>query len=241
MGSQQLAISKLANSMRIYAESNHNFNSLKHIDLEEAVNNLDRAFEAKLEAFHSLYDVDKSGFNYFGNADTAFFILLRNAIHHRDHSLFTSWNSEMALNGGLQKNAGAQFLLAAHEVLDAPYIARQYYKLEDFFLRIDPVLKSPFLEKKMGEENRRQLLEKFKIDLGFDEIIKHATDNRYPRNQIYLNIIPIFISAMCRIFKSLKSRGASFTGFDAVTYERLFTGELGVDMSKISYGAIRIS
>ena len=87
------AIGKLANSMRIYAEANARFNELKRVDLEEAIDNLDRAFEAKLEAFHSVYDVDRSAFNYFEHADTALILLLRNAIHHRDHELFSSWNN----------------------------------------------------------------------------------------------------------------------------------------------------
>ncbi|SDE16249.1 hypothetical protein SAMN05660405_02541 [Psychrobacter pacificensis] len=35
------------------------FHKLKLVDGEEAINNLDCAFEAKLEAFHSLYDVNR--------------------------------------------------------------------------------------------------------------------------------------------------------------------------------------
>ena len=65
------AINKLANAMRIYAEANARFDELKKVDLQEAIDNLDRTFEAKLEAFHSLYDVDKVAFDYFEYADTA--------------------------------------------------------------------------------------------------------------------------------------------------------------------------
>jgi len=57
---QEQAIKKLANTMRIYVETHFDFQRLKSIDQEEAVDNLDRAFEAKLEAFHSLYDVSRS-------------------------------------------------------------------------------------------------------------------------------------------------------------------------------------
>lgn len=226
--------------MRIYAEAKHNFDSLKLIDLEEAVNNLDRAFETKLEAFHSLYDVDKNEFDYFENVDTAFLILLRNAIHHKDHLLFDSWNHEMALNDGVKKNKGAEFLIAAHTMRNAPDIAKQCYRLEDFYLRVDEHLKSPFLESKMSTKNRTQLLRQLKIDLGFNEISEYATENGFPRNQIYLNVIPVFISATCRVFGSLKSRGVTFAGFDATTYERHFTGELRADLSKIGYEAIKI-
>jgi hypothetical protein len=53
-----------------------------------------------LEDFHSLYDIDKGAFDYFANADTAAIRLLRNALHHRDHELFSSWNAMMAQEGG---------------------------------------------------------------------------------------------------------------------------------------------
>ncbi|RAI17992.1 hypothetical protein SAMN06265338_12023 [Rhodoblastus acidophilus] len=58
-------ISNLANYMRLYGEANIRFGSLFDIDREEAIHNLERAFEAKLEAFHTLYDVSKEHFPYF--------------------------------------------------------------------------------------------------------------------------------------------------------------------------------
>ncbi len=61
------------------------FGRLFKVDREEAIDNLDRAFEAKLEAFHSLYDVSKAIFPYFEHGESAALIALRNAIHHRDH------------------------------------------------------------------------------------------------------------------------------------------------------------
>ena len=69
-----------------------NFNRLKSADAEEAIDNLDRAMEAKLESFHSFYDVTKELFDYFEHADTAVLILLRNAIHYRNHLLIKTWN-----------------------------------------------------------------------------------------------------------------------------------------------------
>lgn len=74
---KQIAVDKLSNTMRMYGEARFNFERIKLIDKEEAINNLDRAFESKLEAFHSLYDVTKSDFNYFEHADTALLILIR--------------------------------------------------------------------------------------------------------------------------------------------------------------------
>ena len=102
--------------MRIYGETKLDFERLKNIDVEEAINNLDRAFEAKLEAFHSLYDVTNNDFAYFDCPETSTLIMLRNAIHHRNHLLFKSWNHEMILNDGIKKNLGAEFLMVSHTI-----------------------------------------------------------------------------------------------------------------------------
>ena len=237
---KQSAIDKLANSMRIYVETTISFNRLKNIDSEEAINNLDRAFEAKLEAFHSLYDVTKNDFKYFDNADTAVLIMLRNALHHKDHLLFRSWNYEMLLNDGLKKNLGAEFLMASHEVIDAAHTMRYYYKLDDFFARIDASVRSPYLENKMSKGNRNKLVGQLRNELYFGIVTKHAKNNTYPSSQVYINVIPIFISATCKVFKALKSKGVVFKGYDSKVYEEPFTTELKVNLKKFNYLPIRI-
>ena len=237
---QQQAIKKLANSMRIYVETHIDFQRLKNIDKEEAIDNLDRAFEAKLEAFHSLYDVSKSDVNYFSHGDTATIILLRNAVHHRDHLLFKSWNQQMALNDNYKQHLGAEFLLASYDILDSPAKMNYFYKLEDFYQRIDESQNSPYLEKRMGASNRRKLIMQFDADLHFSDIKQRAKLDRYPDNQVYINVMPIFISAVCRVFKALKEKGVEFVGFDAKAYEEPFTNELHVDFSKITYKPLRI-
>jgi hypothetical protein len=237
---QQQAIKKLANSMRIYVETHINFQRLKDIDSEEAIDNLDRAFEAKLEAFHSLYDVTKAELDYFSYGDTAALILMRNAIHHRDHLLFQSWNHCMALDEGYKKYLGAEFLLAGYNVLDSPARMKYFYKLEDFYLRIDDSLMSPYLESRMGVKNRKKLLEQLNNDLNFSDIKRKAESERYPIKQVYINVMPIFISATCRVFKALKAKGVEFIGFDAKAYEAPFTSELEVDFYNVVYESLRI-
>lgn len=237
----QQAIKKLANSMRIYVETHIDFQRLIAIDKEEAIDNLDRAFEAKLEAFHSLYDVSKDYLDYFANGDTASVILMRNAIHHRDHLLFKSWNQEMALDEKYRNHLGAEFLLADYYVSDSPIKMSYFYKLEDFYLRTDEALASPYLVKKMSGENRKKLIFQINSDLHFIDIKQKAKSERYPSGQVYINVIPVFISATCRVFKALKENGVRFVGFDAKTYEQLFTNELNVDFSKITYRTLRIN
>ena len=226
--------------MRMYVETHMDFSRLKNIDQEEAIDNLDRAFEAKLEAFHSLYDVTKDDFNYFSNGDTALIILLRNAIHHRDHLLFKSWNQEIALNEGHKKYLGAEFILASHDVLDSPSRMRYFYKLEDFYQRIDLELNSPYVDQRMRNGNRSKLLNQMDEELNFKSIKDFAKQERYPEKQIYINVMPIFISAVCKAFTALKDKGIQFVGFDAKAYEEPFTNELKVDFSNVNYKPIRI-
>lgn len=236
----QQAVKKLANSMRIYVETHIGFQRLVVVDKEEAIDNLDRAFESKLEAFHSLYDVSKEHLDYFANGDTASLILMRNAIHHRDHLLFKSWNQEMALDKRYKNHLGAEFLLVDYLVSGSPPRMRYFYKLEDFYLRTDEALVSPYLEKKMGAANRKRLISQLDSDLHFSDIQLFAKSEKYPLNQIYINVMPIFISATCRVFKALKQGGLQFSGFDASVYEQPFTSELEVDFSQLTYKALRI-
>lgn len=237
----QQAIKKLSNSMRIYGETHLNFQRLVRIDKEEAIDNLDRAFESKLEAFHSLYDVSKAHLDYFAHADTASLILVRNAIHHRDHLLFRSWNQEMALDEGFRKYLGAEFLLVDYPTLGAPSMMQYFYKIEDFYHRIDDDMASPYLEKMMGPVKRRKLLDQINSDLFFSEITRYAESERYPLKQVYINTIPIFVSATCRVFRALKDAGVEFKGFDANAYKESFTNELNVNFSKFTCIPLRVT
>lgn len=235
------AIKKLSNSMRIYVENHLNFQSLVRIEKEEAIDNLDRAFESKLEAFHSLYDVSKAHLDYFAHADTASLILVRNAIHHRDHLLFRSWNQKMALDEGFRKYLGADFLLVDYPTIGTPSKMRYFYKIEDFYHRIDDAKASPYLEKILGPVRRRKLLDQINSGLFFSEINKYAESERYPINQVYVNAIPIFVSATCRVFRALNDAGVEFKGFDAKAYKEPFINELDVDFSKFTCTPLRVT
>jgi hypothetical protein len=236
----QILVEKLSNSMRIYAENSANFHRLRNIDEEEAINNLDRAFEAKLEAFHSLYDISKGYINYFDFVDTTLLIVLRNAIHHRDHLLFKSWNSEMHLNGGMKKMSGAAFLLGNHEIPNALKPSEYYYKLDDILDRLDESRGSPYIERIMSKVNRAKALQLILRDLGLDSCIKKSEDDGYPLHQIYVNIIPIYVSAIKRVFGTIDGMDFNFKGFDSGVYLKHFTGLPNIDMKYLKYKELRL-
>lgn len=236
------AIRRLANTMRLYGEAFVRYHDLVEVDQEEAIENIDRAFEANLEAFHTLYDVSKQLVKYFDHADTSLIIALRNALHHQDHPLLFSLLPELWLKGNPERLLGAAFLLARHTIISgAPSPMSHYIKLEDIYSRLDPRKKSPYLDSVMRAdkaESRFQLLEG---GLAIQDIWDKAHRERYPDQQVYLDLMPIFISAVARTFIVLEAAGVQFKGFDATTYKKLFTSELQIDLKSLEFRSLRMS
>lgn len=214
------AVNKLSNTMRIYGETRARSMSLIDVDLEESVNNIDRAFDAKLESFHSLYEIAQQNniINCFNFADTSAIILIRNARHHDTHSLFRSWNAEMLLNRGLKRMPGAKFLMVGYlPVFSDSTIAEYYIKLIDFYQRLDTDT-----GRIRNVDNTKKL---FDQKLSFAKILNHAKNKRFPSQQIYLNLVPIFMSAVSRLFTALESNGYRAQGYDSgVFFEHFLNG-----------------
>jgi len=227
----QAAWEGFSNAMRLYVESRLRFEELRRVDQEEAVNNMDRAMEAKLEKFHSLYDVTKElpGFTYFAYGDTSVLIALRNALHHRDHTLFRSWNALIGLNNGLQQWAGAAFLLASTTSEDDQMTSRFYYPLHDFYER----LKSP----KVSQPAKLKSL--WDAELRFAEIAQEGHKERYPDKQVFVDLMPAFISAASRVAAWLHASGFQPTGYDGETYFDHFR-EVATASSTVSYKRLRL-
>ncbi|MBA1204591.1 hypothetical protein G7009_23015 [Pseudomonas capeferrum] len=238
----QRAVSRLANTMRIYGEEHLRYKSLVAVDKEEAIENLDRAWEAKLEAFHTLYDVSKDEFDYFAQSDTSLLIALRNALHHRDHSLFSSLLPELWLCEAPERLEGAAFLLASHKFVGGEQSRMHHFiKLDDIYSRLDPSKNSPEL---LGLGKTADLQKRFNLiaeGLTFMKIQAEAKSERYPEKQVYLDIMPIFISGVVRVFRALKSLGVEFKGYDARAYEKCFTEELEIDLSFFEFKILRMN
>lgn len=237
----EINVDRLCNMLRLLAETAGNVNRLKHIDLEEAVNNFDRAFEGVLEAFHSLYDVTKGNIDYFEHADTALIILLRNAIHHRDHPLFKSWNAEMNINEGYKNYIGAEFLLCSYAPVEKDVqVMKYYYKLADIYDRIDQRRDSPYLVTRISTRIMEKQLSTMNSELGFKKICQYATEGRYPLDQIYINIAPILQSGIKRVFTGLSKKQLSLSGFDSDVYFSFFQNHGFFRFEEIIYFKQRI-
>lgn len=228
----QRAWEGLSNTMRVYVEASLGFERLRRIDQEEAINNVDRAFEAKLEKFHALYDVTKDlpGFDYFGHGDTALIIVLRNAIHHRDHDLFVSWNALIGLNEGMVRLAGAAFLLASTTPDSDRLTSRFYFRLQDFYDRLGMP--------KARIQNPTQLKAMWDAELKYEDIRSKGAAERYPTKQVYVDVMPAFIKAIGRIRCWLAATGFQPSGDDGKTYFEQFREVELVD--ELGYKELRI-
>lgn len=233
------AIANLATAMRLYVEAHMRFASLFQDDPEEAINNLDMAFETKLEAFHRLYDVSKPLCDYHHHADTALVIALRNAIHHRDHPLFRSLLGRVYLEDGVERWQASAFLVAHHPTLHrSPVTARHLIRVDDLDARLNPDLASPYRDILNGTK----AILRFKLidnSLKLPDIRQRGARERYPEDQIYLDVMPVFMSAVCRAFKAMKAADIAFTGFDAETYEHPFTRQIVVDLNRVAFRSLR--
>lgn len=225
----QRAWEGLANSMRLYVESKLRFNAIFALDPEEAVKNQDMAMEAKLEKFHVLYDVTKTlpSFDFFGHADTSLIIALRNAIHHHeDHDLFQSWNARIHLNDAFKLLSGAEFLLGSTTPKEDALTVRFYYLLADFYARLAALKHS---------DKHRTLWD---TDLRFAAIAEAGVDGRYPATQVYVDVMPAFMSSVRRVRGWLAATDFIPTGSDGEVYFESF-GEPAPEQ-RLGYKKIRI-
>jgi len=230
------AVSNLANAMRIFVEANIIFPGIFKVDREEAIDNVDRTFEMKLETFHTLYDVSKDIFPYFDHADTSLLIAVRNAIHHRNHPLFRTLNHRLHIQDGVERWAGASFLLSSHPTLHGGEILMSHYVgLDDLDARLNPSAASPHLDSFLTGRRAEKRFELINKELSLQFIRTRASQERYPAGQVYLDLMPVFVSAVCKVFKAMKEAGIGFKGFDASTYVGPFTSELEVDLSHLNF------
>lgn len=235
-GAVEAAIAKLATALRRSQEDYFRAQELMKVDREEAINNLDAAFEAKLEAFHSLYDVSKDLFAFHEHPDTALVIALRNAIHHRNHPLFRTLLDRLFLDDGVDRWVGAVFLIGLHpSSVGGPIAINHRLRLDDIEARLDPAAGSPYFDTFTKKAAARFAL----IDQGLnlEDLRRTAKAEGYPTKQVYLDVMPVFVSAVRRVFETLQASGVPFRGFDAEVYRPWFTKHVAIDLSRLEYQA----
>ncbi|EEY8695971.1 hypothetical protein [Escherichia coli] len=235
------ALGRFANNMRLYGEAFLRYRELVAIDREEAIHNLDRAFEQNLEGFHTLYDVSQAIFDFHEHPETSLLISIRNALHHRDHPLFRSLLQTIWLDGKPERLLGAEYLIARHRTTGGnPPLMMHLIKLEDVYSRLDPRSESDYLNP-MGKANALSRFVSLENGLAFEKVWEKTKVDRYPKKQVYLDLLPIFNSAVSRVFTALDNAGVLFQGFDANAYKSVFIEELKTDLQHFDFFGLRIN
>jgi len=71
---------------------------------------------------------------------------------------------------------------------------------------------------------------KWDADLSFATIAEAGTSQRFPNRQVYVDVIPIFISAIQRASAWLATSDINAVGFDGKTYAEHFKKLASVDL-----------
>ena len=235
------ALGRFANAMRLYGEAYMRYRSLVEIDKEEAIHNLDRSFESALEGLHGLYDVSKSLLDYHAFPDTSVLISLRNALHHRNHPLFHSFLQTVWLDEHTERLSGAEYLIARHRTVQGgPPQMMHLIKLSDIHDRLDPRAGSPYLNP-MARGNAQSQFDTVETGLALTKIWHKSRSDRYPDNQVYVDVMPIFNAAVSRVFIALSDAGVPFRNFDEKTYKQMFIEEIRIDLEHLNFFGLKIN
>lgn len=235
-----IAADRVSNALRIYAETSLRTKSLYAVDPEEAVDNLDRAFDGLLAGLHSLYDAmrkAKCALDWYAHGDTAASLVIRNARHHNLNGLFQSWNSLMLKQRGLRQMAGAAFLLVGYRlVAEEGQVSEYYVPWDDFRARFEMAIANPKQDVLRQPQRLAGLLHK---ECAFAAIGEQAAQKRYPANQVFINLVPIVMNAVTRAFAALREKGVEAQGYDSQVYFDHFAAEPIADLRRPTFKNIR--
>jgi hypothetical protein len=230
------AAGRFANSLRLYIECKLTSKTVFNVDPEEAIDNVDRAFDAILGSIHSLYDAMKEAglpLDWHSHGEMEACIIVRNARHHNASTLFESWNCRMLKKAGLEQKAGATFLLVGYDLVAKEGLVAEYYvPFDDFRLRL--AMPDPKIKKYASVMTK--LLDQ---DCSFNTIRKKAESDRYPLDQVYLNMIPLVMNTASRAFGSLRAAGVALEGSDAKTLSDHFAPAAIADLGKPMCKSVR--
>ena len=233
----QDAAERLSNALRIYFEVRIQSAAISREDIGEAVDNVDRAFDSILAGMHSLYDAmgsKKILGNWWEHGDTAACLLIRNARHHNATPYFSSWNKSMLKDGRIATMSGAAFLLVGYAALDSSsHVAEYYVPFFDFQDRLSQ-------DKKSHIKDPGALVRLFDAALAFQVIRAKALKERYPNNQVFVNMMPVVVQASTRVFSWLKTSGIEPSGFDSRVYASHFADSKYFDMASPTFRMLRL-
>jgi len=218
-------INELSTEMRIYNEQRLK-KYLIEVDKEEYITNLINSQKSMLEKYHALYDQLKpytNKFNYFDYGECILIVEIRNIVHHSLYPL-RNWLESMMLHDRFRKYNGAEFLLANYEgydVIQRPLV-EIYFNYEDIVI---------YNSQKANQSKNN--LSKYAKDLSFNIIKEYADSERYPYKQIYINIMPIILNSLKKVYSFISSEFNIIPddlNYDGNVYFSMITSEDDLDI-----------
>ncbi|MYY97311.1 hypothetical protein DCJ40_10280 [Salmonella enterica subsp. enterica serovar 4,12:i:-] len=113
-------------------------------------------------------------------------------------------------------------------------------KLEDIYSRLDPRYGSIYMNQ-MGKATSLAKFIAMEDAFAFEKIHAKALKDHYPMKQVYLDLMPIFNSAVSKVFTALDMAGVPFQGFDANAYKSTFIEELKTDLQHYDFFGLRMN
>lgn len=209
----------LAQTFRILMESDLKFNKLINIDRAEAVGTLETAINAKLNAFHNLYDLINKEVNnsldWYATPQLCIILIIRNARHHNKANRIRSiynYHTQTAINPS-DKNTYLYVDFPAppeEEGGDCFDIPLSWNDL-DIFLSLP-----------RSESRLRRGCKKLVRDyLQADKFEKEAEKHGLLKKDIFFNFVPLSLNAGIATCPDLKGR-VSCNSIESKSFYNLF-------------------
>lgn len=214
------AAERLCNSLRQHAEAYLRRDQLWNVDKDEYIDNVDTAMTTRLNCIHSLIDaLNTAGITCdpYDYADTLACLLIRNARHHNHNVLYDSFLKRMYKSEAIKFCHGIIYIHADYAKSDPTGSNWMDYFVcaKDF---IDNIENQPgrFMSKR---QEKLQLLEN---GIALGEIREEAIKNGVPLDRTYINLEPILMNSVTRLFRLMNSNGIPFEGYDSKIYSEHF-------------------
>ena len=183
----------LAQTFRVLLESNWKLQQLISVDRPEAVGTIETAINAKLNAFHNLYDLMSQGLdnpvNWYSIPELCVILAIRNARHHNKANRIRSiynYHSQTA-----EKPTDSKIYLYVdfpanpkEEGGDCFDVPLSWYDLDTFLLL-------PRAESRLRPEARELLRNYLNADEFEEEAIRIGID----KENIFINLVPLTLNA----------------------------------------------
>ena len=183
----------LTQTFRVLLESNQRLKQLIDIDRAEAVGTVETAINAKLNAFHNLYDLMAQELgkpvDWYSVPELCIILAIRNARHHNKANRIRSlWNYH---NQVCEKPTNKKKYLYVNSVVPEEEEGGGYFDIPLSWSDLDDLLTLPRNESRL-RANARDLIRNY---LNADKFEEEAKSLGFRKSQIFFNFVPLSLNA----------------------------------------------